>query len=267
LAPGELLVPSNIAFSPDFNILYVVDTYNFRIQAFDRQGKYLFHWGTPGIGSSQFMHAFGIAVDKDGNVYIGDDGANRIQKFDSKGNFIKKWGRWGTEPGQFYKPKGIAIDPRGRLMVMNFGNHRADVFDTEGNYLFMFGIADGYTIPVASAENDVNDRNSNAGTYVVSYKTIPAAPEVNKTFEIEVRIVDSKFREAPPEDLSLGVDANMPAHNHGMNVMPKITKIGKGVWHISGMNFHMPGFWKLSFDLRRGSITERAEFDLNVKAF
>lgn len=265
LKPGDLLVPSNIAFSPDQKILYVVDTYNFRIQAYDRAGKYLFHWGTPGIGSSQFMHAFGIAVDRNGNVFVGDDGANRIQKFDAKGGFIKKWGKWGTEPGQFYKPKGLAIDPRGRLMVMNFGNHRGEVFDTEGNFLFMFGIADGYTMPVASTEKEVTDRTSNAGTYVVSYKITPIQVELNRLFDIEVRVVDSKFREAPPDDLLVAVDAVMPAHNHGMNVRPSIVKTSKGVWKITGMNFHMPGYWKLSFDLTRGKVTERADFDITVK--
>lgn len=263
--PGELLVPSNIAFSPDQRILYVVDTYNFRIQAYDRAGKYLFHWGGPGIGSAQFMHAFGIAVDKAGNVFVGDDGANRIQKFDAKGGFIKKWGQWGTEPGQFYKPKGIAIDPRGRLMVMNFGNHRGEVFDTEGNFLFMFGIADGYSIPVANTEREVTDRNSNAGTYVVSYKVSPAQVPLNQLFDIELRVVDSKFRDAPPDDLQVAVDAVMPAHHHGMNVRPTIVKTSKGAWKITGMNFHMPGYWKLSFDLTRGRVTERADFDITVK--
>jgi DNA-binding beta-propeller fold protein YncE len=262
--PGQLLVPSKMRFSPDGNTLYVVDTYNFRIQAFDRMGTFLFQWGGPGIGAGQFMHAFGIGVDKDGAVYIGDDGANRIQKFDAKGKFLLKWGKWGTEPGQFYKPKGVAVDERGRIFVMNFGNHRGEVFDTSGKFLYMFGIADGYTTPVAASEQNLRDRPSNGGTYLLNYRTQPATIPLNQLFDIEVRVVDAKFRDPPPDDVVLSADAGMPAHNHGMNVTPQVEKLGKGVWRVKGLSFHMPGYWRLSLDLARGKVTERADFDVHV---
>ena len=78
---GELLVPACISFNRDGEILYVVDTYNFRIVAFRRRtGEYLFQWGRSGIHDGEFIHPFGMISGMDGFVYVTDDAANRVQK-------------------------------------------------------------------------------------------------------------------------------------------------------------------------------------------
>jgi DNA-binding beta-propeller fold protein YncE len=106
--PGEIRVASELGFSKDGKTLFVVDSYNFRIQAFEAAtGKYLYHWGEPGFdGPGKFMYAFGIASGKDGFVYVTDAAGNCVKKFDERGNPVAQWGTWGTEPLQFYKPKG-----------------------------------------------------------------------------------------------------------------------------------------------------------------
>jgi len=45
------------------------------------------------------------------------------------------------------------------------------------------------------------------------------------------------------------VDANMPEHRHGMNYRPSITATGEGRYRVEGMLFHMPGRWRLMFEL------------------
>lgn len=48
------------------------------------------------------------------------------------------------------------------------------------------------------------------------------------------------------------VDADMPAHKHGMNYKPVITAIAptsSGMYQIDGLMFHMPGQWRLTFDV------------------
>ena len=52
-------------------------------------------WGTKGTGPGQFLHAHGIAVDSEGNVYVSDAEKCNIQKFDSEGKFITMWGMKG----------------------------------------------------------------------------------------------------------------------------------------------------------------------------
>ncbi len=46
--------------------------------------------GKDGLGQGEFKNAEGLAVDKDGNIYVGD-GTLRIQKFDSSGKFLQLW--------------------------------------------------------------------------------------------------------------------------------------------------------------------------------
>lgn len=45
------------------------------------------------------------------------------------------------------------------------------------------------------------------------------------------------------------VDADMPEHRHGMNYRPSITATGEGRYRVEGMLFHMPGRWRLMFEL------------------
>lgn len=41
------------------------------------------------------------------------------------------------------------------------------------------------------------------------------------------------------------VEAIMPAHQHGMNYVPKIEALESGQFSVSGMVFHMPGEWQI----------------------
>lgn len=44
-------------------------------------------------------------------------------------------------------------------------------------------------------------------------------------------------------------DAIMPAHQHGMNYIPKVTALGDGTFRVDDMLFHMPGLWELQVDV------------------
>lgn len=45
------------------------------------------------------------------------------------------------------------------------------------------------------------------------------------------------------------VDADMPEHRHGMNYAPSVSVLGEGRYRVEGMMFHMPGRWRLMFDV------------------
>ena len=61
------------------------------------------------------------------------------------------------------------------------------------------------------------------------------------TLNVTVRGVSS------PENLSVLVDATMPAHGHGMLTMVNITQQDDpGQFTVEQMNLHMPGEWELS---------------------
>ena len=80
------------------------DTYlnNFHfIKKFDRQGNLIDSWGNVGSKNGQFLHAHGITIDSQDNVYVSDAENCNIQKFDKDGNFITKWGTKGIGPSKF----------------------------------------------------------------------------------------------------------------------------------------------------------------------
>ena len=162
VGPGEFIAPMALDFSPDGKTLYIVDSYNYRIQALDPEGRFLFQFGGPRrtnkpktVGAGEFVWPFGIAVSKrDGAVFVTDAAGQMVQKFDANGKFLLEWGHLGTEPGEFYKPKGIAYDEiNDRLFVIDFGNHRGQIFTPEGAFIEMFGIGSVYTEPVARARD------------------------------------------------------------------------------------------------------------------
>lgn len=63
-----------------------------------------------------------------------------------------------------------------------------------------------------------------------------------------------------PAPQALAVDADMPAHRHGMNYRPTVQSLGHGRYRAEGLLWHMPGRWRLMFDVdRAGGGRDRLE--------
>jgi DNA-binding beta-propeller fold protein YncE len=88
--------PTDVAWDKAGNI-YIADGIgnNNRIAKFDKDGKFLAHWGSTGSGPSQFSGIKALAIDAQGNVYAADSGNKRIQVFDSEGTFKSEFGNVG----------------------------------------------------------------------------------------------------------------------------------------------------------------------------
>jgi len=120
---------------------------------------FLATWGTNGTAERQFARPGGVAMDRDGNVYVADTDNHRIQKLDSQGNFLRMWG-WGVDTGsiafevcsgsclagisgsgngQLDEPHGLAVNSLGMVYVADTNNHRIQVFTQNGAYLSHWG--------------------------------------------------------------------------------------------------------------------------------
>ena len=106
------------------NTVYVADTDNDRIQAFDLDGNYLFQWGSTGSADGQLDEPTGIAVDAHGYVYVSEENNHRVQKFTPTGDFLAKWGSRGAGNGQFEFPYDLVVDAAGNVYVTDWGNDR-----------------------------------------------------------------------------------------------------------------------------------------------
>ena len=62
MGDGQFQRPHDLDFSPEEKIIYAVDRDGNRIQAFDKNGTFLFSWGKLGNDDGQFHVPYGIDV-------------------------------------------------------------------------------------------------------------------------------------------------------------------------------------------------------------
>lgn len=122
------------------NNLYVADTYNNKIRkiAFDGTVSTLAGTGTQGnqdgpSGTATFNLPFGVAVDKNGNIYVSEIGFDNIRKITPDGMVStfagSPTGRAGSDDGTdttatFKDPLGLATDADGNIYVADAANDK-----------------------------------------------------------------------------------------------------------------------------------------------
>lgn len=89
--------------------------------------------------TSLFGQPAGIAVDRQGNIYVADTNSNRIQKLSPGGTVLARWGKKGDHPGEFLRPQGLAIDRQGNVYVADTFNHRIQKLSPSGRFLKQWG--------------------------------------------------------------------------------------------------------------------------------
>ena len=140
--------------------------------------------GGSGTGPGQFDNPQSLAVDRSGNLYVGDIGNNRIQKFDANGNFLHSY---TTDPN--FLPVSIAVDSTGTLYSVTQAPGQVVAFDANGVYLGVVAPAYGsiYCIALDSHENlylfasskfSVVDRAGNLVRQIANNTTLNAVSAV-----------------------------------------------------------------------------------------
>jgi sugar lactone lactonase YvrE len=82
---------------------------------------------------SQLRRPEGIALDRDGNVWVADYGRDRVVKLSPDGRLLLALGSRGSSGLEFVGPKGIAVDPSsGRIYVADTGNARVQRLAPDG---------------------------------------------------------------------------------------------------------------------------------------
>ncbi|MDF3043232.1 MAG: repeat containing protein [Thermomicrobiales bacterium] len=128
----------DLTLGPDGN-LYVLDTFNSRVQVLSPDGEVLRAWGKPGSGEGQFNHPSGIGIDEAGRVYVAETGNARVQLFDSEGRFLAAWAPPGAETGLFPNVVDVAVDTAGTVSVTDNARNRIYRYDAAGTVIGVFG--------------------------------------------------------------------------------------------------------------------------------
>ena len=140
---GQFNYPWGLAI--DSTKIYVTDSKNFRVQVFDKEGKYLYEFTTNSEGDENYTLPWAIAVDSSGKIYVTH--GSYVKVFDNKGNLLFRIGKNHNNiidyKGMFWNPRGIAVDQAGNIYVTDFnGPSNSDtvqVFDRNGTFLFGLG--------------------------------------------------------------------------------------------------------------------------------
>lgn len=93
-----------------------------------------------------------------------------------------------------------------------------------------------------------------------AYPSIP----FNKIFSLSVTIKGKDGKAAALVEAP-AVEAEMPEHQHGMNTKPVVESDDSGGYRVTGMLFHMPGWWtiKVAVPTSEGK-TENVVFNVMV---
>lgn len=82
------------------------------------------------------------------------------------------------------------------------------------------------------------------GALTVVFAPRPWPLPVGQHFALDIAVCAAPGTAVPA---SLRVDADMPAHRHGMNYKPTVQALGDGRFVAEGLMFHMPGRWRFLF--------------------
>jgi len=148
-------LPKGVAVDGDGNV-YVADTDNHTLRKVTPGGLVTTLAGSAGIWGStngtgsaaRFHRPNGVAVDRDGNVYVADSANNLIRKVTPGGvvtTFAGIAGEWGSEDGsvavaRFQDPQGVAVDSVGNVFVADYMNNTIRMVTPEGEVTTIGGL-------------------------------------------------------------------------------------------------------------------------------
>jgi sugar lactone lactonase YvrE len=166
---GQLIAPSGVAFDSANGLIWVADTGNNRIDAFNESGSFVLAFGkdvnktkvgtsatesernlctaasgnickagVSGSGPGQLTSPRGVAVTPSGNIWVADTGNSRIQKFSWTGSYMNTISLLGSE-GQLKEPTGVAVAPDGSIWVADTGNNRVAQWNSSLTFVRKFG--------------------------------------------------------------------------------------------------------------------------------
>ena len=101
-------------------------------------------------------------------------------------------------------------------------------------------------LPAQACELPGGGKTIEGSAFSLAYRTQPERLSVGEHFAVELAVCAKGASVLPA---SVGVDAWMPDHRHGMNYRPAVRPLGAGRFRAEGLMFHMPGRWEFLFNV------------------
>ena len=114
---GQSALPKGLSFDmiDDISVdgqgnIYVSENSKYHIIKFNKNGKYLLHFGELGQGPGEFMGSVvQLAIDNDNNVYVTDSKNGRVEKYESNGKYLDEY--------TSFSPLDITLDNESNLYI------------------------------------------------------------------------------------------------------------------------------------------------------
>ena len=126
--------PWGVACSHRDRLIYITENYNHRISVWDKNGKPVRTISQKGQKPGQIVHPTGIAISRNGDVYVADGkDIGRLQKLSQTGQHLAQY-------VGLNEPLGVALNAaEDRVYVCESGSQQVAVFDTELKLIERFG--------------------------------------------------------------------------------------------------------------------------------
>lgn len=175
--------------------VYVSDSYNNRVQAFDPQGNFVNMWDSYGPDGTPLNNPGPISVDGAGNIYVADLGG--VHQFDGDGSYVRTlsaagevaldsqgslftvvafenlamkipagggepliWGSEGMEDGQFTTPMWVVAGLDDTVYIADHSG-RVQQFNSDGNLLGVWSDPGNGDAPLAAPSSLSMDTQGN----------------------------------------------------------------------------------------------------------
>ena len=115
-------------------------------------------------------------------------------------------------------------------------------------------------VPTARLPNSIVSEGSE---FAMTLATSPSPIRLNEPFELTVMVRSLASDGRGP--VSVTIDAQMPAHRHGMNTRPDREQLGEGKFLFRGLLFHMAGEWEVVIDAAQGRVRGRGTARLVIE--
>jgi DNA-binding beta-propeller fold protein YncE len=133
----HLSEPVRLAVDAEGRIL-VLDRDHARIKIFSYRGEYQGDLQLPGLGPADKPTFTALAIDKNGDLYVGESRSGQVLAFDRNLRPRLRIGSFGDGPGQFDGIVGIALDDQ-NIYVASADGIAIHVFTRQGRFVRAWG--------------------------------------------------------------------------------------------------------------------------------
>ena len=139
----------------------------------------------------------GIAVDAEGNVYVGDRGNGRVVVFGRDGNRLREWGKRAPEgtqspaPGEFVDISDLAVGADGTVYVADYTAGRLYLYTREGELKLML---DAGSLGTASPNGIAASSTGDLYAAITSQSVVAQFPNLSAVTEETKKDVPGSVR-------------------------------------------------------------------------